>query len=132
MKGFEDVTLGWGGEEYTVPANNQLMLIAQIEDALAGTSGQQAVNVLLRSGGPSHSRLSQAYGAALRYAGATVTDDEIYLSIMEDFASGSNDSASKIQGAIMGLLAIVAPPIARAVAADEPAKKPKPRKPRKV
>lgn len=125
MQGFEQVTLGWRGEEYTVQPERQLMLVAKIEDALSGSSGQQAVDVLLRSGGPSVSRLASAYGAALRHAGATVSDDEIYLSIMEDFAEQDADSAVKIQGAIFGLLAIVAPPIARKLAEPEPEKKPK-------
>lgn len=110
MKGFEDVTLSWKGEDFVVQANRQMMLIAEIEDVLV-KPGQQAVTVLLN--GPAHSRLARAYGAALRYAGASVTDDEIYLSITADLAEGKADAVVKIQAAVLGLLAIIAPPIAR-------------------
>lgn len=112
MKGFSPVHLSWKGEKFTVPADRQLQLILEIEDALAGASGQQAIAVLMQRGGPSYARLSQAYGAALRYAGADVSDDEIYLSIMSDMAEGKADAAAKTQTAILALLAIIAPPVA--------------------
>jgi hypothetical protein len=123
MRGFEPVTLVWQGESYIVPAENQLLLVAAIEDALAGASGQHAIHILTRAGGPSYVKLSQAYGAALRHAGADVTDDEIYLSIMSDFAEQNADVAVKVQAAIMALLAIVAPPIALSLSEPEPKKK---------
>lgn len=126
MKGFEPVTLSWQGDDFTVPAENQLMLIAMIEDALVGNSGEQAITMLARPNGPSYARLAAAYGAALRYAGAEVRDEEIYLSIMEDFAAHKSDAATKVRAAVMGLLAIIAPPIALALnAPDEPVKKKK-------
>lgn len=133
MKGFEPVTLSWGDETYTVPAEGQLLLIGAIEDALSGKSGQQAVAVLMNPGGPPYTRLAAAYGAALRYAGATVSDDEIYLSIMGDFANQSKDVAVKIQSAILALLAIIAPPIALSLSAQEVSKKKRPtaKKPQK-
>lgn len=118
MKGFEPVTLSWKGESYTVPADQQLMLIAKIEDALAGSAGQPAVMVLTRQGGPTYSKLALAFGAALRHAGADVTDDEIYLSIMEDFAESNAEVAMKVQAAILALLSIIAPPVAKALMGD--------------
>nr|WP_170540971.1 hypothetical protein [Ruegeria arenilitoris] len=123
MQGFEAVTLSWKGVSYTVPAERQLRLIAEIEDALADQSGAPAVMVLLRNGGPSHARLAGAFGAALRYAGANVTDDEVYLSIIEDLASGDPATAVKVQDSVLSLLAIVAPPIHRRITGgDEPEK----------
>ena len=116
MHGFEDVTLSWGGKDFVVPASRQLMLIAKIEDALGGDTGEQAVAVLFRKNGPPHSRLAMAYGAAMRYAGASVTDDQVYLTIHEDIA---NKSAAAVQGTIQtmlaGLLAIISPPTSRAL-----------------
>ena len=127
MQGFEDVTLSWQGAEYTVPANRQLMLIAKLEDALAPDGGQ-AIEALFREGGPKHTILAQAFGAALRYAGATVTDDEIYLSIHQDIATRSEQAVSlAIQTMILALLAIISPPTARALAdaaKEAPAKNP--------
>lgn len=125
MHGFEDVTLSWKGADYVVPANRQLMLIAKIEDALAGDEGDQAISVLFRRNGAPHSRLAAAYGAALRYAGASVTDEEVYLSIHQDIASQSREAVSVlIHRMLMGLLAIISPPTAKALAEPEPAKKP--------
>lgn len=116
MKGFDDVTLGWKGEKYTVPADRQLMLIAEIEDALRGNTGRTALDVLLQAGGPSQARLSQAYGAALRYAGAKVSDDEVYLSIQEDVANRKSDALMMVQSAILALLSIISPPVSLALA----------------
>lgn len=111
MKGFQDITLSWAGESYTVPADQQLRLIAEIEDALMDRDGTPAVAVLSRRGGPTQARLSAAFGAALRYAGAHVTDDEVYLTLQEDIANMNTDVQSKIQAATLGLLAIVSPPV---------------------
>lgn len=116
MHGFDDVTLAWQGKEFTVPANRQLMLIARIEDALAGDEGDQAISVLFRRNGVPHSRLAAAYGAALRYAGAQVSDEDVYLSIHRDIATQSKDQvAATIQRMLMGLLAIISPPTAKAL-----------------
>lgn len=128
MKGFEDVKLSWKGTEYTVPANKQLMLIAKIEDALAGDTGEQAIAVLFRKNGAPHSRLAAAFGAALRYAGASVTDEDVYLSIHADIASQSRTRvAATIQGLMMALLEIISPPTSAALrgetAETEPEKK---------
>ena len=110
MQGFEDVTLSWGGKDYTVPADKQLMLVARIEAAIREASGKHAIPFLLTPGGPDYAALSMAYGAALRYAGADVSDDDIYLAIQEDMADQQAEVAIKVQGAIMGLIDIVSPP----------------------
>jgi len=111
MQGFDDVTFGWKGDEFTVPADKMLMLVCKIEDALAGDSGEQALTVLMRRQGPPHARLARAYGTALRYAGAVVGDDEIYLSLQEDLSKGSADGVAAIQSAVINLIAVVSPPL---------------------
>jgi hypothetical protein len=122
MQGFEDVTLTWQGQSYIVPANRQMMLIAVIEDALSGASGQQALTVLFRREGPPYSKLAAAFGAALRHAGARVSDEDVYLSMMEDMAHKSKaDVTEMIQATIVALLSIIAPPAARALTGGEPA-----------
>ena len=124
MQGFEDVTLSWRGESYTVPANNQMMLIAKIEDALSGESGQQALTILFRKEGPPHSRLAAAFGAALRHAGARVTDEEIYLSIQDDIAAkGKAEKTIAIQSCILALLSVISPPAYHAIAGGPDEKK---------
>jgi len=112
MHGFEDVTLTWKGEAFTVPANKQMLLIAKIEDALSGDTGQQALSVLFRREGPPYSRLAAAFAAALQYAGAKVSDEEVYLSIMADLSEGSRDKVTEtVQGAVIALLSIISPPV---------------------
>ena len=133
MHGFDDVTLGWKGDEFIVPANKMLMLVCKIEDALAGDSGEQALTVLMRRQGPPQARLAQAYGAALRYAGAHVTDDEVYLSLQSELSTGSAEGIAAIQGAVINLIAIVSPPLGSVLLAAgekksetvKPKKKPK-------
>lgn len=126
MKGFEPVTLSWKGQEYTVAAEAQMMLIAEIEEALSGNSGVQAISVLMRREGPPYSRLAAAFGAALRYAGAPVSDQEIYLSIMDGLGQADGDIAIAIQNAILSLLSIIAPPIASQITDTKKPGKPKP------
>lgn len=128
MKGFEPVTLSWKGQEFVVPAESQLGLIARLEDALEGASGVPAIVVLTREGGPSYTRLASAYGAALRYAGANVGDDEIYLSIVEGIANADANVATVVQQAIIALLAIIAPPVYDKVMGDAPKKQEAPAK----
>lgn len=118
MQGFSDIKIAWRGAEYTVPADRQLMLVAEVEDALRGNTGKSAVQVLMQKGGPGTARLAMAYGAALRFAGAAVTNDEIYLSIQEDLARQSADALIVMQQAIIALIAIVSPPIGAAMAGD--------------
>lgn len=115
MIGFEDVTLGWKGEEFTVPADDVMMLICKIEDVL-GEGGKQPIAVLMQN--PPYGRLARAYAAALRHAGAKVTDAEVYLSIHTDLAEGKADAAAKIQAAQIGLLHIISPPVALGLAGD--------------
>lgn len=113
MSGFEDVTLAWRGQSYVVPANRQMRLIAKIEAALSGETGRQALSILFQREGPPYSALAEAFGAALRHAGASVTDEEIYLSIQADLTTKSrSEKTAMIQGAIISLLSIISPPAA--------------------
>ena len=126
MHGFDDVTLSWQGQSFTVPANNQMMLIAKIEDALGGEGGQQAMTVLFRREGPPMSRLAMAFGAALRHAGAKVSDEDVYLSMQTDLVNKSKKAQlATIQNCIFALLSIISPPAVAAMnsKADDTEKK---------
>lgn len=94
---FKPVTLSWKGAEYEVAADKVMMLIAQIEDVIT-------LPELLNPKGRPLAKISMAFGAALRYAGAKVRDDEIYASM---FAAGSSDAAA---AAVSGLLSMMLPP----------------------
>ena len=125
MQGFQDTIITWKGEDFTIPAKGILTLIANLEGILSGASGEQAINVLLRPGGPSHTTLSFAFGAVLRHAGCDVSDEEIYLSIQRDLADASHDTMATVTGAIIALLSVMSPPLAQNVVGDDTGKKTK-------
>ena len=113
MHGFDDVTIRWQGQDYVAPAKGMLELLTRLEHILAGDSGRQALNVLMQPEGPPYTRLARCYGAALRYAGAAhVTDEAVYLWIVEDLAAAQS-TAADIQSAIWGLLSLLAPAFVR-------------------
>jgi hypothetical protein len=93
---FEPVTLTWQGGEYTVPADRVLGLIASVEEHITLAD-------LGRASTPKLAQLSYAYAAALRYAGARVTADEVY-------AACFRDTASTVQALITSLLIMMIPP----------------------
>jgi hypothetical protein len=93
---FETVKIQWDGEDYEVDPNRVMGLINRIEDHISFSD--------LSSKSLKISKVACAYAEALRYAGCTVTDAEVYNS-MFDGASGR-----QIQNAISGLLLIMIPP----------------------
>ena len=77
---FEEVRLTWGGKDYVVPPDRVLRAIAAVEDQLTlGELGRCMV-----SGTLPLARISMAYGALLRCAGAKVTDDEVYSGLFKE------------------------------------------------
>ncbi len=123
MDGFSEVTMTWNGEQYTVPADDQLMLVARIESAIRRATGMQALPALLQAGGPDYAALSMAFGAALRHAGADVSDSEIYLSIQADMADQQADVAIKVQSSVMALVSIISPPVGSKLRGESTGKK---------
>ena len=71
---MQDVTLVWKGDEYRVEAREVLPLIAKIEEII--TLGELIDES--QSGKIRLARLAKAYGEALRYAGAKLTDEDVY------------------------------------------------------
>ena len=96
MAVFEPVTLTWQGEEFTVPADRVMGLICEVEEVvtLGELMGKKTTPV---------GKVSRAYAAALRYAGARVRDDEVYAGM---FSSGGEN----INQAVNGLLSMMIPP----------------------
>lgn len=111
MSLFNEVKISWGGETYTIPAKDQMKLVLQLEEALSGGTGKQAIGVLLSPEGPPYGILASAFGTMLRFAGAPVSDEEIYLSIVSDMAESKADVVTKTQAAIVAVLSVIAPPI---------------------
>lgn len=132
MQGFEEVTLSWQGNPYVVPANNQMMLVAKVEAAIYNATGKPAVMFLTTDGAAAnYAAISMAYAAALQHAGASVTEDQVYLSLQNSFAEGDSKAAIAMQGAVMGLLAIISPPVHRKIVGDVGAEKKSKTKPKK-
>jgi hypothetical protein len=96
MSLFEEVGLRWAGEEYIVPSDKVMGLIEVIEDIIT-------IEEMTRDG-IKRAKLSRAFSAALRYAGAKVTQEQVYESLF-----GAEKLAST-SGAVMGLLALMIPP----------------------
>ena len=71
---FQPITLTWAGRDFVVPADRVMGAIGVIEDVV---TFPELVGSL-QSSKPNMSKLARAYGAVLRYAGASVSDEEIY------------------------------------------------------
>ena len=93
---FETVKLQWGDETFEVAPNQVMGLIQRIEDHITFAD--------LHTSKPAIGKISAAYAEALRYAGASVTDEEVYGQ-MFDMATGR-----QMKNSITGLLMIMIPP----------------------
>lgn len=78
MSIFKPVTLKWKGKEYTIPANEVLPVLADIETKMTFGELQQAAAVPEKA---PLGTMSQVFGIALRAAGCKVSDEEVYFSI---------------------------------------------------
>lgn len=100
MGAFDDIKLDWHGKEYTIPANRVLRAIACIEDVL---TLNELATYSARNAVP-FAKIASAYGAVLRYAGATVTDEDVYAGMLQ-----SEDEGVTVTAALGGLLAMMMP-----------------------
>ena len=103
MSIFEDIKLAWDGRDYVIPSDRVMGAIARIEDVvtlgeLQRYSEKQAAPL---------AKVAMAYGTVLRYAGANVTDDQVYAGIFSGEAPNQQDS---IVTSIYTLLAMMLPP----------------------
>lgn len=96
MSIFQPVTLKWDDREYVVPANQVMGLIRQIEEFV--TLSQ------VTSKHPPMGKISSGYAAALAYAGARVTDEDVYYSVFYGAA------AETVRNSVAGLLQMMVPP----------------------
>ena len=114
---FEDVTITWSGKEYVVPANKVMGLVEVIEDIVTLEE--------LYAAGVKRIKLSRAFTAALRYAGAKdVTDEQVYSTLF------GAEAATATAQAIGGILHMMIPPEHIRKATETPKKptpKPRPR-----
>jgi hypothetical protein len=99
---FEEVPLGWQGETYVIPANRVLGAIAAMEQhisffELADPSQLGKLSLV---------KLARAFASVLRYAGCTVSDDEVYA----DLFASETTVTQRVIPAINTLLLLMMPP----------------------
>jgi hypothetical protein len=100
MSRFEEVGLTWGDKEYKVAPDHVMGLIESIETVIT----MEEINQMLSSGGIRRAQVSRAYRAALNYAGANVSAEEVYNSFF-----GEKMLEATVQ-VMVGLLAMMIPP----------------------
>ena len=100
---FEPVTMTWGGRDYTIPADRVMRAIASVEDVFTLVD----LHRYMATGSPPLAKISSVYAMLLRYAGAKVSDEEVYAG-MFDKESGSLQANAT--NAIMVLLQLMLPP----------------------
>jgi hypothetical protein len=111
---FAAKELGWRDETFVIPARRMMGAIAAIEDVITLHELQLFA---ARKTAPM-AKLAMAYGAVLRYAGASIADDDVYAGMLE-----GGQSATGVAIAISGLLEMMVPPgLADAAAAGAPPK----------
>lgn len=102
MSVFDPIELKWDGADYTIPPNRVLGAIARIEDILTLKEIHDGV---ANRGAISLSKVAMAYGSVIRYAGAKVSDDEVYEAMF-----GGHESGQVIITYLQTLLVMLTPP----------------------
>jgi hypothetical protein len=102
MSIFEEVSLKWGEEEYKIEPTRVMGAIAKVEEVIT----LKELLEYFHKGDAPMVKLSMAFGSVLRYAGARVTDEEVYAGMFQD---GLQDS---IVASIYNLLFMMVPPSA--------------------
>jgi hypothetical protein len=92
---FEDVELIWAGKTYKVESKQVMQLIGRMEQHIK-------IKQLIDPDGPPLSSLATAYGTALRFAGATISDEQVYSYLFED-------GTSNVPAVITGIMMLMMP-----------------------
>jgi hypothetical protein len=97
---FEDVTLTWKGQDYTIESTKVMGAIAKVEEVI---TLRELFNFYQKSDAPMV-KLSMAFGSVLRYAGAKVKDEEVYAAMF------NHEDQNSVTNSINTLLAMMVPP----------------------
>lgn len=100
---FEEIQLDWKGKTYSIPPDKVLRCIAQMEDIV--TLGR--LHEFMATGQIPLVKLSRAFASALRFAGARVSDDEVYSGMFE---AGTQETQRRALEAISVLQTLMVPP----------------------
>lgn len=100
---FEAFECEWGGKKYTIAPHRILRAIALVEDVVTLAQLQEHGE----RGSLPMAKIAMAFGVLLRYAGASVTDVEVYEGL---FSSIKDKNAQGIVDAVVILMSLMVPP----------------------
>lgn len=100
MSKFESITLVFGGKKYVIPANRVMGAILSIEDHLTLDQLYKYAD----SNTAPLGKISVAYAAVLRYAGAEVADEDVYVSLF------GREDPTAMATAVHNLMRMMLPP----------------------
>lgn len=102
---FTDIELEWKGQVFTIKPHKVMGALARIEEHIT-LAELQAYS---QKGTAPLVKLCMSYGVALRYAGARVSDDEIYAEAFE-----GPEQQQAVMNAVMMIMQMMLPVKARA------------------
>ena len=97
---FQEIRLNWDGDEFVIPPDRMLGAVAEIEEIVTLPE-----LVVVLGGKMTMARLSRAYGALLRYAGAKLSDEQVYGGLVK-----RGETFEQMQIACIALLGVMIPP----------------------
>lgn len=100
MSFFEPITLKWDGRDYVIKADAVMEAVARIEAHVT----MEELHAAMNGRGIKRVELSRAFGSVLRYAGANVTDEDIYAGMF------AHDKGNTVIAATVTLMAMMVPP----------------------
>jgi hypothetical protein len=105
MGAFTDIELVWGDLVYTIKSFRVMGAITQIEDVITFNE----IAAFMRRGTAPMARLCQGYAAALKYAGAKVTGEDVYSAVYAE-----PEMQLAVLKAVTSILALALPAAQRA------------------
>ena len=103
---FQDIKFQWAGKTYILPARKSLGGIAVVENTIT----LQELAKYSQNGLAPRGKLAIAFGDLLRYCGAEVTNEEIYVGMF----GTEEDVVSAVGTAVATLMQLMIPPDAMA------------------
>ncbi len=100
MSMFEPITLKWGDRDYIIKSDAVMEAVARIEEHVT----MEELHAALKGKGIKRVDLARAFASVLRYAGANVTDEEIYAGMFKA------DKGNTVMTALLTLMAMMVPP----------------------
>jgi hypothetical protein len=105
MGAFADIEMVWAGKTYTIQSHRVMGAIARIEDVIT----LPELQAYSARGTYPLAKLCTAYATVLKYAGARVTDEEIY-----EMAFAGEGAQEAVINGVLNLMQMMVPASARA------------------